>query len=238
MGRGNKAQWQKLDDNGCQTFDKRKEKPSAVIEKLQIWDPVKKGHCTVQLCSTGAAVIVCLGCKGELSPANYGGSWSQHSSSCQKLAEFLAEKQATPKKRKAAKDAASPTSSPEVARGTKQRKITVFTVSAAQQATFIRNLVLWAVQSETPISRLDHATLREAVAPFGATIPTRQTMSTTVLDSRYEEAKQRVDGDLLDLLQVGQRSVILLAWPCMCSFTVSSCSTFAAHAGHWHCHCH
>jgi hypothetical protein len=85
MGRKSKESWQQLDDNGCQKFPGGAQKPSVVIEKLQSWDPVKKGHCSAQLCSRGAAVVVCSGCKEELSAANYSGSWSQHSKTCQKL---------------------------------------------------------------------------------------------------------------------------------------------------------
>jgi hypothetical protein len=96
MGKG-KASWQQLDAQGCQNFNKVQQKPPVVVEKLKSWEPVQKGHCSVELSSTGPAVIVCSGCKGELSPANYGGTWSQHSKSCQNLAEFLDKKQATPK---------------------------------------------------------------------------------------------------------------------------------------------
>jgi hypothetical protein len=87
-----------------------------------------------------------------LSPSNSYGSWSQHRKTCKKLPEFLAAQQATPiKKRKAGKDAGSPVSSPEAAGGAKkQRKMTLFTVSPAQQGRFVKKLVLWAVKTETP----------------------------------------------------------------------------------------
>jgi hypothetical protein len=64
MGKG-KASWQHLDAQSCQNFSKVQQKPSVVVEKLKLWEPVQKGHCSVELCSTGAAVIVCSGCKGS-----------------------------------------------------------------------------------------------------------------------------------------------------------------------------
>jgi hypothetical protein len=84
MGK-NKTDWRQLDKDGCQRFDGADRKPQDVIVRLQAWGHVKKGHCSAQLCSTGAACIVCSACKEELSPANYSGSWSQHRKTCKKL---------------------------------------------------------------------------------------------------------------------------------------------------------
>jgi hypothetical protein len=103
MGGNRQSERQKLDSAGCQTFKGVAQKPAYVMDKHRIWDPVKKGHCSAQLCSTGAACIVCSGCQKQLSPAKYSGTWNQHKVSCEKLAQKLAEQQATPpKKRKAA----------------------------------------------------------------------------------------------------------------------------------------
>jgi hypothetical protein len=54
MGGNRQSEWQKLDSAGCQTFKGVAQKPAYVMDKLKIWDPVKKGHCSAQLCSTGA----------------------------------------------------------------------------------------------------------------------------------------------------------------------------------------
>jgi hypothetical protein len=68
-----KELWQKVDATGCQKFEGSAQKPDVISQRWKGWDPVKKGHCIAQLCSTGAACVVCSGSKKELSPANYGG---------------------------------------------------------------------------------------------------------------------------------------------------------------------
>jgi hypothetical protein len=75
-----------------------------------------------------------------------------------------------------------------------------YTASAAQCSKAVKNILLFAIHSETPLHRLRDPFMLKAFSAFGCQLPSLETLRTKGVQEAFEEVSRLVDSKLESLL--------------------------------------
>jgi hypothetical protein len=134
----------------------------------------------IQDSATFAFQLSCATCEKKFSMTNPSGFWATHSKACK-------DNGARGQVLEAGEQAAV---APAEHNASSSRSLSTFMSSAQQQEAFNRHMSMACITSCVPFTFFENEHFKAAAGVFGVKLPSRKVLSTTILDSIFEEVQE------------------------------------------------